>query len=106
MAKESTLYFAEDTTGADSASSYSASEFLGMEPASASSAALYFKAPTNAAAVDTVTLNFKGRFVNACKAIAGALNSNTMTVVADEANKVYMTFEGGAFEGEVTVINA
>ena len=81
MIKESLLYFAEDTTTADSGGLYSASSFLGMEVASATTCKLTFK--------------------DACRTIAGALNSNTMTVVADEANGVYLH----PFFGTVTVDN-
>ncbi len=101
MIKESLLYFAEDTTTSDSGGAYSASAFLGMEVASANTAKLTFKAATNAAAVATVIVSFTGTFKDACKTIAGALNSNTMTVVADEANGVYLY----PFYGTVTVDN-
>ena len=46
-------------------------------------------------------MSFTGTFKDACKTIAGALNSNTMTVVADEANGVYLE----PFHGTVTVDN-
>ena len=105
MIKESLLYFAEDTTSSDSAGLYSASSFLGMEVTGATTCVLTFKAATNAAAIATVTLTFSGNFKDACRGIAGALNSNTMTVVADEANGVYMSYNGGEFSGTVTVDN-
>jgi hypothetical protein len=102
MIKESLLYFAEDqVTGGDTGGLFSASSFLGMEVASASTCKLTFKAATNAAAVATVVVSFSGTFKDACKTIAGALNSNTMTVVADEANGVYLL----PFFGTVTVDN-
>jgi len=105
MIKESLLYFAEDTTTSDSAGLYSASSFLGMELASSSTVKLTFKAATNAAAIATVIFTFSGKFKDACRAIAGALNSNTMTVVADEANGIYLHYNGGSFSGVVTVDN-
>ena len=49
--------------------------------------------------------DFSGKFKDACRAIAGALNSNTMTVVADEANGIYLHYNGGEFSGVVTVDN-
>tara|TARA_R100000541_G_C1887586_1_gene83179 strand:+ start:69 stop:380 length:312 start_codon:yes stop_codon:yes gene_type:complete len=101
MIKESLLYFAEDTTTSDSGGLFSASSFLGMEVASASTCKLTFKAATNVAGVATVVVSFSGTFKDACKTIAGALNSNTMTVVADEANGVYLL----PFFGTVTVDN-
>lgn len=105
MINESLLYFAEDTTAADSAALYSASSFLGMELASATTVKLTFKAATNAAAIATAVFSFTGKFKDACRAIAGALNSNTMTVVADETNGVYLKYNGGSFFGVVTVDN-
>tara|TARA_R100001443_G_scaffold116950_1_gene139234 strand:- start:2018 stop:2338 length:321 start_codon:yes stop_codon:yes gene_type:complete len=102
---KSLLYFAEDATTADSGAIMPADSFLSMELASASSVVLKFKAATNAAGHASVTIPFSGQFKDACRAIAGALNSNTMTVVADEANGVYLSYNGGTFSGAVTVDN-
>ena len=103
---EAMLYFAEDTTAGDSAGMYPASTFLGMEVVDADTVKLSFTASINTAAVDTVQFDFSGNFKEACRAIAGALNGNTMVVVADEANSVYMRYNGGSFSGVVTVNQA
>jgi len=103
---EAMLYFAEDTTAGDSAGTYPASTFLGMELVDADTVKLSFRASINTAAIDTVTFDFGGNFKDACRAIAGALNGNTMFVVADEANGVYMRYNGGSFSGVVTVTQA
>ena len=100
---EAMLYFAEDTTTTDSAGMYAASTFLGMELVDANTVKLSFRASVNTAAIDTIQFDFSGNFKDACRAIAGALNGNTMVVVADEANGIYLKYNGGAFSGEVTV---
>ena len=100
---EAMLYFAEDATTTDSAGVYAASTFLGMELVDANTVKLSFRASVNTAAIDTIQFDFSGNFKDACRAIAGALNGNTMVVVADEANGIYLKYNGGAFSGEVTV---
>ena len=101
---EAMLYFSEDVnSGVDTAAVYPASTFLGMELVDANTVKLTFRAATNAAAISTVTFDFSGNFKDACRAIAGALNGNTMVVVADEANGIYLKYNGGAFSGVVTV---
>jgi hypothetical protein len=101
---EAMLYFAEDEVGAvDTAGMYPASTFLGMELVDADSVMLTFRAATNAAKMARITVDFSGNFKDACRAIASALNSNTMTVVADEANGIYMRYSGGSFSGVVVV---
>jgi hypothetical protein len=102
---ESLLFFAEDETGADKGAIMPASSFLGMELVDANTVKLTFKAATNAAKVATAQFDFSGTFKDACRAIAGALNSNTMVVVADEANGKYLQYNGGSFSGVVTVDN-
>ena len=103
---EAMLYFAEDTTSTDSAGMYPASTFLGMELTAADRVKLTFRASINTAAIDTVEFDFSGNFKDACRAIAGALNGNTMVVVADEANSIYLKYNGGSFFGTVTVTQA
>ena len=101
---EAMLYFAEDaSSGVDTAACYPASTFMGMELATATRVKLTFRAATGAGAISTVAVTFSGKFADACRAIAGALNSNTMTVVADEANDIYMNYNGGEFSGVVAV---
>ena len=101
---EALLYFAEDEVGAvDTAGTYPASTFLGMELVDADSVMLTFRTATNAAKMANITMDFSGNFKDACRAIAGALNSNTMTVVADEANGVYLNYPGGSFNGVVAM---
>ena len=101
-----TLYFHDAAAGADSASMFTAETFLGMELVDADTVKLSFKSPINTAAIDTVTFDFSGNFKDACRAIAGALNSNTMTVFADALNDEYLGYNGGRFSGTVTVTNA
>tara|TARA_Y100001973_G_C5169926_1_gene318424 strand:- start:1178 stop:1498 length:321 start_codon:yes stop_codon:yes gene_type:complete len=102
---KSLLYFAEDATTADSGAIMPADSFLAMELVDANTVILKFKAATNAAGIASVQFDFSGTFKDACRAIAGALNSNTMTVVADEANGKYLSYNGGRFSGVVTVDN-
>ena len=92
---ESLLFFAEDETGADKGAIMPASSFLGMELVDANTVKLTFKAATNAAKVATAQFDFSGTFKDACRAIAGALNSNTMTIVADDRTSTYLSFAGG-----------
>tara|TARA_R110002167_G_scaffold62800_1_gene177242 strand:+ start:52 stop:372 length:321 start_codon:yes stop_codon:yes gene_type:complete len=101
---ESLLYFAEDTGAADSGAIMPASRFLGMTLVDANTAKLTFKDPTNTAKRTLCTVDFTaGTFKEACQAIAGSLNSNTMTVVADEVNGIYLSYSGGSFSGVVVV---
>lgn len=101
---ESLLYFAENSTAANSGAIMPASRFLGMTLIDANTALLTFKDTTNTAKRTLCTVDFTaGTFKEACQAIAGALNSNTMTVVADEANGIYLKYAGGSFSGVVAV---
>ena len=100
---KSLLYFAEDETAADTGVALAADSFLAMELVDANTVILKFKATNNTAAMTTAQFDFSGTFKDACRAIAGALNSNTMTVVADEANGKYLSYNGGEFSGVVVV---
>ena len=100
---ESLLFFREDETAADTGAIMPASAFLGMGLVDANTVQLDFKATSGAAKITSVRFDFSGQFKEACRAIAGALNSNTMTIVADEVDGVYLSYPGGTFSGEVVV---
>ncbi len=101
---ESLLYFAEDDTAANSGAIMPASRFLGMTLVDSTNVKLHFASTINTTKQTTAAFGFTaGTFKEACQAIAGALNSNTMTVVADEANGVYLNYPGGSFNGVVAM---
>ena len=97
------LYFAEgavETTG--EAAMYPASSFLGLDPISATTTRLSFKARNNTAVDDDVLIKHTaGKHHLVAEAIASALEPSSVTtskfvVVADEANGVYLNVGNGA----------
>ena len=94
---EATLYFKDvDTDAADSGALLPMSAFLGVHLTAAGTARFDFKVGDNSAAMTSITgVTFTGAFKDLCRAIAGALNSNTMTVVGDHENSVFLSYPGG-----------
>lgn len=95
--KEGTLYFKTAATGSNAALIMPASNLLGIRLSAENRAQFEFRALTGVAKRTNAQVNFTGSFEELCKAIAGSLNSNTMTVVADEVDSVFLAFNGGAF---------
>tara|TARA_R100000951_G_C2636967_1_gene179607 strand:- start:1151 stop:1474 length:324 start_codon:yes stop_codon:yes gene_type:complete len=93
--KEGTLYFKTAGTGTNAALIMPASNLIGVRLSAANRAQFEFRALTGAAKRTNAQVNFTGSFEELCKAVAGSLNSNTMTVVADEVNSVFLAFNGG-----------
>jgi|TARA_R100000030_G_C3161856_1_gene100996 hypothetical protein len=95
---EATLYFRDaDSNAADSGALLSASCFLGVHLTGAGTCQFDFKTGDNTAKVTSIeSVTFTGAFKDLCRAIAGALNSNTMTVVGDHTNGVFLSYPGGA----------
>jgi len=97
------LYFAEgavETTG--EAAMYPASAFLGLDPISATTTRLSFKARNNTAVDDDVLLEHaSAKHVEVAELIATLLEPSPVTrtkfiVVADEANGVFLDNGNGA----------
>ena len=97
------LYFAEgavETTG--EAAMYPASAFLGLDPISATTTRLSFKARNNTAVDDDVLLQHaSAKHVEVAELIATLLEPSPVTrtkfiVVADEANGIYLDNGNGA----------
>jgi len=92
--KETYLYFAENL-GADTAADshvYPASTFTGVDPISATTTRISFKANAGTAADDDILLtHVTGKFKQVCEALADALNdsSGELVVFADEDNVIY-----------------
>ncbi len=106
--KESLLYFDDGgTAGVDTAVCMPASSFLGVRLVDADSCKIKFRSAGHTAAkVTDIAIDFTGDFKEATRAIAGALNSNTMTVVGDARNGVFLNYPGGSFKGTVSVDEA
>lgn len=97
--KEGTLYFKTAGTGANAALLMPASNLLGVRMSAANRAQLEFRATNGNVKRTNAQVNYTGSFEELCKAISGALNSNTMTVVADEVDGVFLAFNGGVCTG-------
>jgi len=97
------LYFAEgavETTG--EAAMYPASSYLGLDPISATTTRLSFKARNNTAVDDDVLIQHaSGKHLEVAKLIASLLAPSPVTrtkfiTVADEANGIYLDDGNGA----------
>jgi len=92
--KETYLYFAENL-GANAAGEshvYPASTFLGVDPISATTTRISFKALAGTLADDDILLtHVTGKFKQVCEALADALSdsSGELVVFADEDNVIY-----------------
>jgi len=92
--KETYLYFAENES-ADAAGDshvYPASTFTGIDPISATTTRISFKALAGTAADDDILLtHVTGKFKEVCEALADALSdtSGQLVVFADEDNGIY-----------------
>tara|TARA_R100001463_G_C3502164_1_gene219193 strand:- start:48 stop:401 length:354 start_codon:yes stop_codon:yes gene_type:complete len=92
--KETYLYFAENLGGdaAGDSAVYPASTFLGIDPISATTTRISFKALTGNAADDDILLtHVTGKYKQVCEALADALSdtSGQLVVFADEDNGIY-----------------
>lgn len=93
MTKETYLYFAENL-GGDAAGDcvvYPASNFLGLDPISATTSRISFKALTgNAADDDILVTHASGKYKELCQGLAEIMNSSTheLVVVFDEDNSI------------------
>tara|TARA_R100000995_G_scaffold83285_1_gene58831 strand:+ start:775 stop:1119 length:345 start_codon:yes stop_codon:yes gene_type:complete len=93
MTKETFLYFS-DNKGADAAGDtviYPASNFLGLDPISATTSRISFKALTgNAADDDILVTHASGKYKELCQAMAELMNSDgpELVVVYDEDNNI------------------
>ena len=93
--KEGTLFFRDSNAGVDSGLLMPASNLLGVRLSNPNRAQFEFRATTGVAKRTNAQVNFSGSFEELCKAVAGALNSNTMTIVADDRTSTYLSFAGG-----------
>ena len=112
------VYFGEGTAaGTGTAQAYPATNFMGIDSASATTAKLYFKPVVNLAANaadgdnnDEVLITFPNtgtagnlNFQQICEIIAGAMRGNisgSMTVIADQLNGNYIS----PLESTVTIV--
>ena len=91
---ETYLYFAENES-ADAASDcavYPASTFTGIDPISATTTRISFKALAGTAADDDILFtHVTGKYKEVCEALADALSSDNgeLVVFADEDNAIY-----------------
>jgi|TARA_R100001594_G_scaffold117176_2_gene152378 hypothetical protein len=110
--KETYLYFAENL-GADASGDsavWPASNFTGIDPISATTTRISFKATTgNAADDDILITHVTGKYKEVCEALADALSyqGNDMVVFADEDNGIYWNKfrELGCFDPDATELN-
>jgi hypothetical protein len=92
--KETYLYFAENESadGVGDSHVYPASTFLGVDPISATTTRISFKALAGTLADDDILLtHVTGKYKEVCEALADALNdsSGELVVFADEDNAIY-----------------
>ena len=88
------LYFAEnlDANAAGDSVMYPAANFTGIDPISATTTRISFKALTGNAADDDILLtHVSGKYKEVCEALALALSSQDagLVVFADEDNGIY-----------------
>ena len=109
--KETYLYFAENESadGAGDSHVYPASTFTGIDPISATTTRISFKALAGTAADDDILLtHVTGKFKEVCEALADAMSSTTgeLVVFADEDNTIYWhkLRELGCIDGSSTVV--
>jgi len=109
--KETYLYFAENE-GADAAGDshvYPASTFTGIDPISATTTRISFKALAGTAADDDILLtHVTGKYKEVCEALALALSDDNgeLVVFADEDNGIYFNKlrELGCIDASSTVV--
>ena len=109
--KETYLYFAENES-ADAAGDshvYPASTFTGVDPISATTTRISFKALAGTLADDDILLtHVSGKYKQVCEALAHAMSdaSGQLVVFADEDNVVYHNklVELGCIDGSSTVV--
>ena len=109
--KETYLYFAENES-ADAAGDshvYPASTFLGIDPISATTTRISFKANAGTAADDDLLFtHVTGKYKQVCEALADALNDDNgeLVVFADEDNTIYWPKlrELGCIDASSTVV--
>jgi hypothetical protein len=92
--KETYLYFAENESAdaAGDSAVFPASTFAGIDPISATTTRISFKALTGNEADDNILLtHVTGKYKEVCEALADAMSSTTgkLVVFADEDNAVY-----------------
>ena len=92
--KETYLYFAENESadGAGDSHVYPASTFTGIDPISATTTRISFKANAGTAADDDLLFtHVTGKYKQVCEALADALNDDNgeLVVFADEDNTIY-----------------
>ena len=105
------LYFAEGTVATTGTGAmYPANSFIGLDPISATTTRLSFKARNNTAVDDDVLItHVSGKHVEVAELIASVLEPSPVTrgkfiVVADQENSVYLDNGNGAgLNGAVTV---
>ena len=85
------LYFADNKSG-DAAGDiviYPASSYLGLDPTSATTSTISFKALTGNVAVDTILITHaSGKYKELCQGMAELMNGNGLVVVYDEDNGI------------------
>ena len=109
--KETYLYFAENL-GADAAGDavvYPASTFTGIDPISATTTRISFKALAGTAADDDILLtHVTGKYKQVCEALADAMSDTGvgLVVFADEDNAIYWPKlrELGCIDASSTVV--
>ena len=111
MTKETYLYFAENEGGdaAGDSAVYPASTFTGIDPISATTTRISFKALAGTVADDDILLtHVTGKYKEVCEALADALSdtSGGLVVFADEDNTVYWPKlrELGCIDASSTVV--
>lgn len=109
--KETYLYFAENESadGPGDSHVYPASTFLGVDPISATTTRISFKAMAGTAADDDILLtHVTGKYKEVCEALALALSdtSGQLVVFADEDNGIYYNKlrELGCIDASSTVV--
>ena len=109
--KETYLYFAENESAdaAGDSHAYPASTFTGIDPISATTTRISFKALAGTAADDDILLtHVTGKYKEVCEALALALSDTNgeLVVFADEDNTVYYhkLHELGCIDGSSTVV--
>ena len=90
------------TQGVDTAACMPGNRFLGAKLLDFNTCYFEFAPANNQSAKRTeIKVNFtNGTFKEAMRAVAGALNSNTMVVVADARNNVFLEYAGGSFNSQ------